>query len=97
MNTITIHGNVVRAAIKSAESGKSYLVATVASDRSKHEDLSTDFFRVVQFENIGDIELAKGDFVKVTGTVCLGSYEGKPTIEVLARKIERPVRREKAA
>jgi len=95
MNTITIHGNVVRAEIKTAESGKSYLVATVASDRSTKGDSATDFFRVVQFGELP--EIAKGDFVKVTGSVRLGELDGKRTVEVIARKIERVVRKEVAA
>jgi single-stranded DNA-binding protein len=98
MNKITIHGNIVRAEIKTAENGTRYFKGTVASDRSTKGESSTDFFPVIAFgdwvnpENLGDI--AKGDFVKVTGTVRLSTFgdDKRLSVEVLAKKIERPAK-----
>jgi len=103
MNTITIHGNCVRAEIKTAENGTRYFKATVASDRSTKGDSATDFFPVVAFgdwvnpENLGNI--ATGDFVKITGTVRLSTYgdDKRLGVEIIAKRIERPVRKEEAA
>ena len=94
MNKIVLHGNIVRAEIKIAENGTRYFRATVASDRSTKGDSATDFFPIVAFgEWIDDLgDLAKGDFCKVVGTVRLGSYDGKTTVEIVAKKIERPAK-----
>lgn len=43
MNKITIHGNIVRAEIKTSENGTRYFKATVASDRNTKGDGATDF------------------------------------------------------
>lgn len=100
MNTITLHGNCVRAEIKTAESGKNYLVATIASDRStnREHEAGTDFFRVVQFD-VNELPFEKGQFVKIDGSVRLSSFgeDKRLSCEIVARKIERPVRKEKAA
>lgn len=96
MNKITLHGNVVRAEIKSAENGKRYFKATVASDRNSKDDSATDFFPVVAFGDwIDDLsDIAKGDFVKVVGTVRLSTFgdDKRLSCEVLAKSIERPVK-----
>ena len=94
MNRITVHGNIVRAEIKTAENGTRYFRATVASDRSTKGDSATDFFPVVAFGDwIDDLaDLAKGDFCKVVGTVRLGEHDGKRTVEIVAKQIERPVK-----
>jgi single-stranded DNA-binding protein len=96
MNSIKLHDNIVRAEIKTAESGKSYLVATIASDRSTKGDSATDFFRVVSFAETLPM-LNVGDFIRVVGTVRLGEYDGKRTVEIVAKRIERVVRKEMAA
>ncbi|HVA29622.1 MAG TPA: single-stranded DNA-binding protein [Candidatus Baltobacteraceae bacterium] len=103
MNKVVIHGNIVRAEIKTAENGTRYFKATVASDRNSKGESATDYFPVVAFgdwvtpENLGDI--AKGDFVKVTGAIRLSTYgdDKRLSVEVVAKKIERPVRKEQAA
>ncbi len=95
MNSITLHGNCVRAEIKTAENGTRYFKATIASDRSSKGDSQTDYFPVVAFgewvneDNLGDI--AKGDFLTVTGTVRLSTYgdDKRLSVEVLAKKIDR--------
>jgi single-stranded DNA-binding protein len=100
MNRITLYGNIVRAETKAADNGKRYFKATVASDRSAKDDAATDFFPVVAFgewiDSLGD--LAKGDFVKVNGTVRLSRFgeDKRLGIEVIAKRIERPVK-ERAA
>ena len=100
MNKITLHGNVVRAEIKTAENGKRYFKATVASDRSTKGDSATDFFPVVAFGDwIDDLaDIAKGDFVKVDGSVRLSTFgdEKRLSVEVLAKKIERRGREQAA-
>jgi single-stranded DNA-binding protein len=100
MNKITLHGNIVRAEVKTAESGTRYFKATVASDRSAKGDSATDFFPVVAFGDwIDDLaDLAKGDFVKVEGTVRLSTFgdEKRLGIEILAKKIERRAKEQAA-
>lgn len=98
MNKITIHGNLVSDIELGANEKGSYAHFTVASDRGRSENAGTDFFRCAAFgdwanaENLGD--LRKGTFVKVTGSVKLGEYEGKQTVQVVARKIERVAKQE---
>ncbi len=100
VNKITIYGNIVRAEIKSAESGTRYFKATVASDRSTKGDGATDFFPIVAFGDwIDDLtNFSKGDFVKVDGSVRISTFgENKRLgVEVLAKKIERPVKEQAA-
>ncbi len=94
MNTITIHGRLTKAVEIGKKGEVSYARFTVASDRSKQVDAKTDFFNVVIFGSDALEDLTKGTFVKITGTVKLGEYDGKRTIEVVAKKIERPVKQE---
>ncbi len=90
MNTVTIHGNLVRDIEVSVKEGKSFARFTVASNRSKEKGSATDFFNGVLFGASEELaSLTKGTFVKVTGTIRLGEYDGKKTVEVIARKIER--------
>lgn len=107
-NTITLHGNLTTAAeVKTAATnGKQYWTATVASDRAVGKDArdaGTDFFPIVAFgkhaEEIAALNLAKGDFIKVTGSMRLSRYsdDNKLSVSVVARRVERPVRKEKAA
>lgn len=100
MNKITLHGNVVRAEIATAGSGSRYFKATVASDRSTKGDSATDFFPVVAFGDwIDDLsDIAKGDFVKVVGTVRLTTFgdDKRLAVEILAKSIERPVKEQAA-
>ena len=106
-NTITIHGNLTGAAeLKTAANGKQYFSATLASDRAVGKDArdtGTDFFPIVAFGKhageIGALNLTKGDFVKVSGSVRLSRYsdDNKLSVSVVARRVERPVRKEKAA
>ncbi|MHB8704005.1 MAG: single-stranded DNA-binding protein [Candidatus Tyrphobacter sp.] len=89
MNTITIHGNLTKDVETGSKGEVSYARFTLASDRHPSAESKTDFFNVVIFES-GDLEdLVRGTWVKVTGTVRLGEYDGKPTIEVVAKTIER--------
>lgn len=91
MNRVIVIGNLTKdVEAKTAESGKVHAHFTVASDRSRNENSATDFFRVSAFDKVAEnaANFAKGAFVKVTGTVRLGEYEGRPTIEIVARKIE---------
>jgi single-stranded DNA-binding protein len=98
MNTITIHGNLTRdIELATASNGTKYVRFSVASNRGSKSE-STDFFRCAAF---GDwvsalADLPKGTWVKVTGSVRLGTYDNKPTCEVVARKVE-PRAREEAA
>jgi single-stranded DNA-binding protein len=100
MNKITLHGNIVRAETKTAENGTRYFKATIASDRSAKGDSATDFFPVVAFGDwIGDLaDIAKGDFVKVDGSVRLSTFgdDKRVSVEVLAKKIERPAKEQAA-
>jgi len=101
MNKLVLHGNIVRAEIKTAETGTRYFKATIASDRSTNGDSATDFFPVVAFGDWIDslTDIAKGDFVKVTGSVRLSTFgdDKRLSVEVLAKSIERPNRKEAAA
>lgn len=100
MNKITVHGNIVRAEIKTSDNGKSYFKATVASDRNTKGDGTTDFFPVVAFGDwIDDLsDIAKGDFVKVDGAVRLSTFgnDKRLSVEILAKKISRPVKEQAA-
>lgn len=100
MNKITIYGNIVRAEIKTSESAKRYFKATIASDRTTKGDGNSDFFPVVGFGQwIDDLsDIVKGDFVKVEGTVRLSTFaDGKRlAVEILAKKISRPVKEQAA-
>jgi len=100
MNKITIHGNIVRAEVKTSENGTRYFKSTVASDRNTKTDAATDFFPVVAFGDwIDDLsDIAKGDFVKVQGTVRLSTFgdDRRLAVEIVAKKISRPVKEQAA-
>lgn len=97
MNTITIHGNLTRDIEIASKGDTQYAKFTLASNRGPKSE-ATDFFRCAGFGNwIADLaDLTKGTFVKVTGSVRLGEYDGKPTCEVVARKVERKAREDAA-
>lgn len=101
MNTITAHGNIVRAEVHpEAGEKKAYAKLTLASDRSTNGDSATDFFPVVGFdpaivEFVSTLNV--GDFVKITGTVKTSPHDGRITWQIVAKRIERPVRNVKAA
>lgn len=91
MNTISIHGNIVRDIEIGSKSETSYAKFTIASDRSTKGDSATDFFRVVTFDTATIAvaqQLAKGDFIKVIGSVRLGTYDGEQIVDVLAKSVE---------
>ena len=100
MNKITVHGNIVRAEIKTAENGTRYFKATVASDRSTKGDSNTDYLPIVAFGDwIDDLrDLAKGDFVKVVGSVRLSTFgdDKRLSVEIVAKSISRPVKEQAA-
>jgi len=94
MNRIQIHGNITKD-IEVAEKGETkYARFTIASDRSTKGESTTDYFRCVAFgdwtSDLADYE--RGAFVKVNGSVRLGAYAGKPTVEIVAKSVTRPVR-----
>ena len=100
VNKITVYGNIVRAEIKTSQSGTPYLKATVASDRSRKGDSATDFFPLVAFgDSIAAFAaLAKGDFVKVEGSIRLSTFgdDRRLGVEIVAKTIEHPSKEQAA-
>jgi single-stranded DNA-binding protein len=96
MNQITIVGRIVREAELQSKGDVTLAKTTIASDRSRKGD-STDFVEIVGFgEAAGQLaELAKGEFVRVTGSLRLGSYDDtknnvrRKSATVVVRKVQR--------
>jgi len=97
MNSIQIHGNLTTSLSLEKKGDVSYVRGCVASNRSpKNEkgDSKVDFFNFVLFGEIQDLDqYAMGVFVRLTGSIRLGEFDGKRTCEVVARKIERVARK----
>ncbi|MGA8474552.1 MAG: single-stranded DNA-binding protein [Candidatus Cybelea sp.] len=92
MTNLTIFGNLTKEVeIATTESGTKYARFTVASDRSRDKKASTDFFHVTAFADAtnGLEQLAKGAFVKMTGYIRTSEFEGRQTIDIIARFVER--------
>jgi single-stranded DNA-binding protein len=99
MNTITIHGNATRDIEIASKGDVQYAKLTVASDRNaKGDNAATDFFNVVAFgEWTADLaDIAKGDWLKIVGSVRLGKHNDRLTVEVVAKQIERKAKEDAA-
>lgn len=78
-----------------AKSGKTYHIGRVAENYGKEENKTTTWYRVLIF-GLSPVEADlydKGQFVKVTGRLEVGTYEKNDgttgvSIEILASKIE---------
>jgi len=100
MTSAKIIGNLTKdIEIEVSASGTKYAHFTVASDRSKSDDSKTDFFRISAIGDwIEDLrDLRKGTFVTVNATLKTGEYEGRQAVEIVAKKVERFIAKEKAA
>ena len=92
MTSARIIGNLTKdVEIKVSDNGTKYAHFTVASDRSKSADSKSDFFWI---SAIGDwvdtlADLRKGTFVTVLATLKTGEYDGKRTVEIVAKSVER--------
>ncbi|MHB1549570.1 MAG: single-stranded DNA-binding protein [Vulcanimicrobiaceae bacterium] len=96
MNKVSVCGNLTADIQIGSNDKGAYAHFTVASDNGKRENAGTSFLRIAAFGD-GTADLAKGTFVKVVGSIRTGEYDGKPTMQIVARKIERVERKEKAA
>lgn len=98
MNTITIHGNLTKDVKIGEKDGKAYAHFTIASDNGKHKDAGTSFLNCAGFGDwVRELDgLAKGTFVKVTGSVRTSEYDGRVSWQVIARSVERKAKEEAA-
>ncbi len=73
MNTTTLYGNLVAdPELNTTKNGIPVANFRVASNRSKKKDSGVDFIRVRAWKNLANsvaADLAKGAFVKVTGSL----------------------------
>ena len=98
MNQITVVGNLTSdPEIRYTSNGKAVAHLTIASDRSRAKDSATDFIPCEVWEQLAETvnaDLKKGDFIRVTGSLRLESYEAKDGTKrtgakVVIRKVER--------
>ena len=75
----------------SANGTTKYAHFTVASDRSTNADSKSDFFRISAMGDwIEDLrDLTKGTFVSVKAILQTGQFDGKQTVEIIAKSVER--------
>jgi single-stranded DNA-binding protein len=92
MNKITINGNLTKDVEIGVKDGKPHAHFMIASDRGRSENAGTDFLPCAAFgEWVEDLrDLRKGNFVKVSGNLRTGEFDGKRTFQVIARTVERP-------
>jgi single-stranded DNA-binding protein len=96
MNNITIVGRIVREADLQSKGDITIAKTAIASDRSRKGD-KTDFIEVVGFNDAASklAELAKGEFVRLTGSLKLDAYDDtrngvrRKSAQVVVRKVER--------
>jgi len=95
MNTITITGRIVREATLEIKGDVTLAKTTIASDRSRSKESATDFLDIVAFgDAAGQLaSLAKGAFVRVTGSLRSNAYDAKDgsrrkSATISVRKIE---------
>ncbi len=86
MNRITIYGHLTRDIEAASKGDVRYAKFTVASDRSAMGESTTDYFPIVCFGGMIDdfADLRKGAFAKIVGSIRLGTYNGRMTIDVVA-------------
>lgn len=97
MVSFTLHGNLTKdLEVKLDKNGKPYVRFTVASDDRPGKESETSFVDVAAFgEWVNDLtDLKKGSWIKASGRIVTGEYEGRKTYEFIAAKIERPVKQE---
>jgi single-stranded DNA-binding protein len=96
MNKIVITGRIVREADLQSKGDVTLAKTAIASDRSRKGD-KTDFIDIVGFDDAAGqlAELAKGEFVRLTGSLKLDSYDDarngvrRKAARVVVRKVER--------
>jgi single-stranded DNA-binding protein len=96
MNKIVISGRIVREADLQNKGDVTLAKTAIASDRSR-KGTKTDFIEVAAFgDAAGQLaELAKGEFVRITGSLKIDSYDDtrngvrRKAAQVVVRKIER--------
>jgi single-stranded DNA-binding protein len=96
MNKIVITGRLVKIAELQSKGDVTIAKTAIASDRSRKGD-KTDFIEVVGFNDAAAqlAELAKGEFVRVTGSLKLDAYDDarngvrRKSAQVVVRKVER--------
>jgi len=97
MNSIVIHGNLTASLTSETKGDVVYTRGCVASQRqpkAENADSKVDFFNFVLFGPIENLDqYTKGSFVRLTGSVRLGEFDQRRTIEVIAKAIFRVERK----
>jgi len=96
VNKIVITGRLVKIANLETKGDVTLAKTAIASDRTR-KGTKTDFIEIVAFgDAAGQLaELAKGDFVRLTGSLKIDAYDDmrngvrRKSAQVVVRKVER--------